>query len=101
MVREIIKTVADCAGIHPGFITGPSRSREHVHARFVAILLIREMRPDLGTPTIGRLVGDRDHTSIINALRKAPAYLARWQSFRDLRHSARERLKVKMLEAAE
>lgn len=56
-------------------LTGPSRSAPALQARQVAILLTRELT-DLSLPQIGRLYGGRDHSTVLNSLRRAEARLA-------------------------
>lgn len=50
-------------------ITGPRRGRDIVKIRFQLIYEMSE-KFQLSLPAIGRRFGDRDHTSILNALRK-------------------------------
>lgn len=69
--REIVERVADYTGFKPGDLTGHCRLRKIVLARWLAIWLVRELRPDLSISLIGRLF-NRDHTTIIHALREYP-----------------------------
>ena len=50
-------------------ITGGSRRRPLVDARQIAMYVTRNMT-DLSYPEIGRAFGDRDHTTVIHAVRK-------------------------------
>ncbi len=50
-------------------LTGSSRSRALVGARQMAMYLCRELT-DLSLPSIGRLFGNRDHTTVLHAERK-------------------------------
>ena len=54
--------------IEPDVLHGQSRSREVVHARNIAIYLIRRMT-NLSQVDIGKEFGGRDHATIINSLR--------------------------------
>lgn len=62
---------------HPGVtvqdVLGPCRLRKIVNARFEAIAEIAEARPHWSYPTIGRLFGGRDHTTIMHALNRLGA----------------------------
>lgn len=49
-----------------------SRVREFVLARHVAMAAVRELT-DASFPAIGRLFGDRDHTTVMNACARARA----------------------------
>jgi chromosomal replication initiator protein len=74
-VEDIQQHVADAFGITTAELTGSSRAAVPLRARQVAILLTRELT-DLSLPQIGRLFGNRDHSTILNALRRAEAGLA-------------------------
>jgi len=71
-VEEIQQRVAAAFGISRAELIGGSRAATPVRARQVAILLTRETT-DLSLPQIGRLYGGRDHSTILNALRRAEA----------------------------
>jgi chromosomal replication initiator protein len=71
-VEEIQQRVAGAFGISRAELIGGSRAATPVRARQVAILLTRETT-DLSLPQIGRLYGGRDHSTILNALRRAEA----------------------------
>jgi chromosomal replication initiator protein len=73
-VEEIQRRVAVTFGISRAELVGTSRAATPLRARQVAILLTREAT-DLSLPQIGRLYGGRDHTTILNALRRAEATL--------------------------
>lgn len=74
-VEEIQQRVAAAFGISRTELVGTSRAATPLRARQVAILLTREAT-DLSLPQIGRLYGGRDHTTILNALRRAEATLS-------------------------
>ena len=66
-VREILALVCDITKADLGGILGPRRSRNLAWPRFFAAWLMRQLRPDLSLPAIGRVLGGRDHTSIMHA----------------------------------
>jgi chromosomal replication initiator protein len=74
-VEEIQERVAGAFGVSRAELVGGSRAATPLRARQVAILLTRELT-DLSLPQIGRLYGNRDHSTIHNALRRAEATLA-------------------------
>jgi chromosomal replication initiator protein len=74
-VEEIQQRVAEEFGVSRAELVGPTRARTPLRARQIAILLTRELT-DLSLPQIGRLYGDRDHTTILNSLRRAESSLA-------------------------
>jgi chromosomal replication initiator protein len=74
-VEEIQQRVAEAFGISRAELVGTSRAATPLRARQVAILLTREAT-DLSLPQIGRLYGGRDHSTVLNALRRGEATLS-------------------------
>ena len=68
-VEEIQQHVASSFGISRAELVGSSRAAGPLRARQVAILLTREATA-LSLPQIGRLYGGRDHSTVLNALRR-------------------------------
>jgi chromosomal replication initiator protein len=75
VVEEIQEGVALAFGVSRAELVGPSRAGAALRARQVAILLTRELT-ELSLPQIGRLYGGRDHSTILNSLRRTGARLA-------------------------
>jgi chromosomal replication initiator protein len=73
-VEEIQQRVAEGFGISRAELVGSSRAATPLRARQVAIFLTRELT-DLSLPQIGRLYGGRDHTTVLNSLRRVEASL--------------------------
>ena len=73
-VEEIQQQVAERFGISRAELIGSSRAATPLRARQVAIYLTRELT-DLSLPQIGRLYGGRDHTTVLNSLRRIEAGL--------------------------
>jgi chromosomal replication initiator protein len=69
-IEAIQERVADAFGISRAELVGSSRAATVLRARQVAILLTREAT-ELSLPQIGRLYGGRDHSTVLNALRRA------------------------------
>jgi chromosomal replication initiator protein len=74
-VEEIQQRVAEGFGISRAELVGSSRAATPLRARQVAIFLTRELT-DLSLPQIGRLYGGRDHSTVLNSLRRVEAGLA-------------------------
>jgi chromosomal replication initiator protein len=68
-VEEIQQHVATAFGVSRAELIGSSRAVAPLRARQVAIFLTRETTP-LSLPEIGRRYGGRDHSTILNALRR-------------------------------
>jgi chromosomal replication initiator protein len=68
-VEEIQQHVASSFGISRAELVGSSRAATPLRARQVAILLTREST-GLSLPQIGRLYGGRDHSTVLNSLRR-------------------------------
>jgi chromosomal replication initiator protein len=62
----IINECARYFGIERSDLLGPSRSRQFVAARQIAMYLCRELTP-LSLPKIGATFGGRDHTTVLHA----------------------------------
>jgi chromosomal replication initiator protein len=73
-VEEIQQRVAERFGISRAELVGSSRAATPLRARQVAIYLTRELT-DLSLPQIGRLYGGRDHSTVLNSLRRVEAGL--------------------------
>jgi chromosomal replication initiator protein len=73
-VEEIQQRVAQGFGISRAELVGSSRAATPLRARQVAIFLTRELT-DLSLPQIGRLYGGRDHSTVLNSLRRLEASL--------------------------
>jgi chromosomal replication initiator protein len=74
-VEEIQQRVAEAFGISRAELVGSSRAATPLRARQIAIYLTRELT-DLSLPQIGRLYGGRDHSTVLNSLRRVEAGLA-------------------------
>ena len=74
-VEEIQQRVAEGFGISRAELIGSSRAAKPLRARQVAIFLTRELT-ELSLPQIGRLYGGRDHSTVLNSLRRLEANLA-------------------------
>jgi len=68
-VNTILAATSELCGVAIEQITGPSRRRNIVDARQIAMYVTRDMT-DLSYPDIGRAFGGRDHTTVIHAVRK-------------------------------
>jgi len=71
-VEEIQRRVSAAFGISRAELVGSTRSATPLRARQVAIYLTRELT-DLSLPQIGRLYGGRDHSTVLNSIRRVEA----------------------------
>ena len=73
--EEIIDAVADFYGLPPQRLAGQARDRHLVHARHVAMYLLRYdgHRP---LTEIGKMLGKRDHTTVMHGTEKIERSLA-------------------------
>ena len=74
-VRDILDATAELFAFSVDQITGGSRRRPLVDARQIAMYITRNMT-DLSYPEIGRAFGNRDHTTVIHAVRKIERHMA-------------------------
>ncbi|MDR2381001.1 MAG: chromosomal replication initiator protein DnaA [Bifidobacteriaceae bacterium] len=74
-------------------ICGPSRRPQFAYPRHVAMYLCRELT-ELSLPVIGREFGGRDHTTVINALKKIAKQLPQdpvvFNTVRELTHRIKQ-----------
>ncbi len=66
-VKSIVHAVAAVTGVSPDEIYGVHRTVSTVRARHLAMYLATVYCTRLSLPAIGRLMGGRDHTTIIHA----------------------------------
>lgn len=69
--RKICGPAALEHGVPMHVILSDSRRKHHVRARHAIIVALHLADHSLSLPMIGRLVGGRDHTTVLHALRKA------------------------------
>lgn len=67
--HRLLAASAQAFGWRVDDLTGSSRTPGMVHARHIAMYLVRA-RTSLSLPQIGRLFGGRDHTTVLHAVRK-------------------------------
>lgn len=85
-VEEIQCHVSTAFGISRAELVGSTRAATPVRARQVAIYLTRELT-DLSLPQIGRIYGGRDHSTVLNSIRRVEA---RFGEDRDLAERVEE-----------
>lgn len=71
-------------------ISGHGREYDVVQARFASAYLMKHMRPDVTLERIGALLGRRDHTTVINAIRQGAKLVQLNAAFASLVEDARE-----------
>jgi chromosomal replication initiator protein len=71
-VEEIQQRVSVAFGISRAELVGSTRAATPLRARQVAIYLTRELT-DLSLPQIGRLYGGRDHSTVLNSIKRIEA----------------------------
>ena len=74
--NEIIYRVAQKHGVSVADLKGQCRKHMFVRARQEAAYEIREQR-GLSLPQISKMLGDRDHTSILHGIKRHTAFLAK------------------------
>ena len=65
----ILKAVSDCFSISVTVLTGPKRDTRTTLARHIAMYLL-SADASLGPTMIGRIIGDRHHTTALNGCRR-------------------------------
>lgn len=72
---RIVQVVAERFGLRPGDVASKRRHSEIVHARGIALLLGRRLTGH-SLEALGGMVGGRDHTTVLHALRTTEAKVA-------------------------
>lgn len=70
VMTPILKAVAAAFCVTAGHIASASQLRPHCRARFACYWLLKS-RLQLSSPKIGRILGRRDHTTVLSGLRRA------------------------------
>ncbi len=68
-LEEIIKSIADFYNIKPELLYDKTRRKEIVHARQMAMYVLRE-EFNISFPLIGQKLGGKDHTTVIHSCEK-------------------------------
>jgi chromosomal replication initiator protein len=81
LVRNVIAATAAHAGLEPADLIGRSRLAPIVRVRQRAMYVTRQVRPDASLPLVGRILGGRDHTTILHGIRRTEARLQAKDNF--------------------
>lgn len=68
LVKAILAAAAERYGVKVEDLLGRCRKAKYAHARQIAAYLIRSSTP-LSLPQIGKILGGRDHTTILSGVR--------------------------------
>ena len=80
--RDLIRSVAADAGYTFELAVGPAKEGRIIAIRATACVLLRER--GMSFPAIGRALGGRDHTTVINAVSRFPYYCERYPGTREI-----------------
>jgi len=81
--EAIIEGVAHYFNLQPAALLGPTRAKPVAEARHIAMYLLRE-DAQLPLKLIGRLLGNRDHSTVIHGCRKISTYVKTAKGHRQL-----------------
>lgn len=73
--REVLDFVADKFGLTYGDLCSTTRTREFARPRQLAMYAVYHLCPHMSYPATGRMLGGRDHTTIIWGVRKITALI--------------------------
>lgn len=79
---RIIEVVCKYLNVSEERLTGASRKRELVEGRHIAMAFIRYTNRNLSLKQIGKLFGDRDHSTVIYAVQTYEDLYSTDKSFR-------------------
>lgn len=81
-LRTVCAVVAEHYRLSVADIEGPDRHKEMIRPRFVAMFLCWEMA-SASMPRIGRIFGNRHHTTVLHGLRCVQGWMAGSDEFKD------------------
>lgn len=70
-VKRIVQIAAAHADLSVEELVGEGKTKNLIVPRHRAFLVVRTLRPDMSLPEIGRRMGGKDHTTVLNGLRRA------------------------------
>lgn len=79
----LVKAAAKAFKVDARKIIGPDRHRCFTWARYAAVWAIKTKFPDVSMTEIGKLLGGRDHSTIISAMRRAEDLRLRLNWYRE------------------
>jgi len=91
---EVLQAICRYYGVSPADLRGKQRDKRIVGPRQLAMFLLRD-DARLSTPEIGRLLGGRDHTTVMHGAHKISAELRRDAQLRGDLQAVRELLQSK------
>lgn len=71
-VADLIQAIATASGLTTAILQGTDRRREISWARALFWYIAAALRRDLSLPKLGHMLGGKDHTSVLAALRRFP-----------------------------
>lgn len=73
--RAVADFVAERHGMTFDRFCAPCTRRDQVRPRQIAMYSIRQLCPHMSFPAIGRLLGGRDHTTVLHGVKKIEALM--------------------------
>lgn len=80
-IADLVERVADAMNVPAAAVVGESLSHDHVRARF-AVMWLAKMGAGRSSVVIGRALGNRDHSTVLNGIRPARQMRSRDLEFR-------------------
>lgn len=68
LAQEIVEATAQLGGVPVAWLLSARRAKRLARLRQIAAYLMREMTP-MSLPQIGRMLGNRDHTTVMHSLK--------------------------------
>lgn len=93
-IADIITLAAEIWGVPESVITGPSRTREHVSIRGAVVAVACDQKARYSYPSIGRWLGGRDHSTILNLHRRFDTYFEFYPDFAENYTELRRRAEI-------
>ena len=93
-IDDIVETVCNHFNVSPSAVNGKSRRRELVVARQVSMFLAQKYTK-MPASRIGKLVGNRDHSTVIHSCKHIEQLMQVDKTFRDELQSIENSFRIK------
>lgn len=91
LVRDVVTVVAELTGFHPLDLKSQDRQRDVTDARHIACWVAYQCGYGASYPLIGRVLGHRDHTTVMHAVHRVTNTPALLEMAELIAHDVRER----------
>ena len=93
--EDVLDIISNESGVGVNEIVSRSRKKEIVNARFIFCSIMKD-HYDYSLVYIGKLIGGRDHTSVIHAINQHRSRVKNEDTYRDLTSNIYQKISLKI-----